>query len=103
MNRAVALIYLCLFPIAAFSGQQTNLLTMTPPLPHCGEIESPPFARSGDTGPRVCPPVTTRKYVHHNKGLGFDILDSESEACFVPDQAYRTLDEIIDAAKSAVK
>lgn len=48
MNRpTVLLFHRCLFPIAAFSGQQSNVSTMTPPLPNCGEIESPPIAALG--------------------------------------------------------
>jgi hypothetical protein len=81
----------------ALGGEHTNLLTPTPPLPHCGEIESPPFARSSDAGARKCPPATPRNYKPRHKGLGFDILDSESEACFVPDQEYQLLDQLIDA------
>jgi len=87
---------------SAIGGQQTNLLTLTPPLPHCGEIESPPFADSADAGARVCPPKSTRNYSRHHKGLGFNILDSESEACFVPDQEYQLLDQLIDTVEQQV-
>jgi hypothetical protein len=42
------------------------------------------------------------KIFAHHKGLGFDILDSESEACFVPDQEYQLLDQLIDAVEQQV-
>jgi hypothetical protein len=87
---------------SALCGPQTNLLTPTPPLPHCGEIESPPFANPHDAGARVCPPPSARNYTPHHKGLGFDILDSESEACFVPDQEYQLLDQLIDGIAQTV-
>lgn len=94
---------LCCFPLAGITGQRTNLMTPAPPLAHCGEIESPPFANSTDAGSRICPTAIAREYSHHNKGIGFEILDSESQACFVPDQAYRVLDEIVDSVRGSVK
>lgn len=37
-----------------------------------------------------------------HKGLGFEILDSESQACFMPDQAHQVLDDLIDTVRSRV-
>ncbi|HEY4357367.1 MAG TPA: hypothetical protein VGN16_16570 [Acidobacteriaceae bacterium] len=44
-----------------------------------------------------------RSYQHRHKGLGFEILDSESEACFVPDQEYILLDSLIDQVEAKIK
>jgi hypothetical protein len=46
----------------ALCGQQTNLLTPTPPLPHCGEIEAPPIANPDDAGARVCPSPSAQSF-----------------------------------------
>ena len=46
---------------------------------------------------RPCGAPTKRQYVARHRGIGFEILDSESEACFVPDQEYRLLDDLIDS------
>jgi tetratricopeptide (TPR) repeat protein len=46
---------------------------------------------------RPCGEPTKRQYVAHHRGIGFEILDSESEACFVPDDEYRLLDDLIDS------
>lgn len=64
---------------------------------------APPFARASDAGPRKCGVPAPRSYGPRHKGLGFEILDSESKACFVPDQEYKLLDEIIDAVMKSVK
>jgi hypothetical protein len=44
---------------------------------------------------RPCEAPRPRTYKPKYQGLGYEILDSESEACFVPDQEYRVLDEIV--------
>ncbi len=46
---------------------------------------------------RPCGVPARRQYAARHRGIGFEILDSESEACFVPDQEYRLLDELIDS------
>jgi hypothetical protein len=46
---------------------------------------------------RPCGARAEREYVARHHGIGFEILDSESEACFVPDQEYRLLDDLIDS------
>jgi len=46
---------------------------------------------------RSCTVPVRRHYVARHRGIGFEILDSESEACFVPDQEYRLLDDLIDS------
>lgn len=68
-------------------------------LAYCGAINSPPFARPSDAGRRMCAAPRTRNYKPRHHGIGFEILDLESEACFVPDEAYKLLDEVIDAVK----
>jgi len=88
---------------SALCGQQTNLLAPAPPLPLCGEIESPPFANPHDAGARVCPPASARNYTPHHKGLGYEILASKSEACFVPYQDYELLDQLIDSVTQTVQ
>lgn len=44
-----------------------------------------------------------RKYKPKHHGLGFEILDSESQACSVPDQEYELLDKIVDAVVNRIK
>ena len=71
-------------------------------LPVCGSQNLPPFARTSDSGRRQCGTAVSRKYTHKHQGFGFKALDLESDACFVPDEAYRSLDEIIDEVKARV-
>jgi tetratricopeptide (TPR) repeat protein len=71
--------------------------------PNCGDMYAPPFAAARDAGSRKCDANLRRNYVPRHKGLGFEILDSESRACFVPDQEYQLLDEIIDSVSAGVK
>jgi tetratricopeptide (TPR) repeat protein len=52
---------------------------------------------------RPCDAPTKREYVARHRGIGFEILDSESEACFVPDQEYRLLDDLIDSVLTRTK
>lgn len=72
-------------------------------LAYCGDLYAPPFADRRDTMPRKCGVAVKRKYTPRYKGIGFEILDSESEACFVPDQEYKLLDEVIDTVVKSVK
>ncbi|MGJ4997709.1 hypothetical protein ACQR0Z_25010 [Bradyrhizobium sp. HKCCYLS3077] len=63
-------------------------------IPVCGTMYAPPF---GSPAPRrACETPIPRTYKPTHRGLGYDILDLESEACFVPDSSYRLLDEILD-------
>jgi tetratricopeptide (TPR) repeat protein len=66
-------------------------------LGECGQLYAPPFAYPTDDKRRPCGSASQRSYTPRHRGLGFEILDIESEACFVPDDAYRLLDELIDA------
>ena len=52
---------------------------------------------------RSCSMPVKREYSPHHKGIGFEILDSESEACFVPDDEYRLLDSLIDSVLAKVQ
>ena len=79
------------------SSEQVGVLQTRLPLSQCGDMYAPPFAQASDAGPRKCGLPVLRSYRPQHKGLGFEILDSESKACFVPDQEYRLLDEVIDA------
>jgi len=94
--------------IALFStqGLARELVILDPPaavLPVCGSQNAPPFAPSADASHRPCGPREARQYTPHNRGVGFKILDLESEACFVPDGAYRLLDAIVDEARRRVR
>jgi tetratricopeptide (TPR) repeat protein len=62
--------------------------------PECGKVYTPPFGEKAP--PRTCPERVARSYSAKYKGLGYDILNQETEACFVPDSSYKLLDEIID-------
>ena len=85
----VAVCAICL-PQAALAGLKERSL------PDCGSIYAEPFASAADAGRRTCLPSGSRNYSPKHKGLGFQILDLESEASFVPDDAYRLLDSVID-------
>jgi hypothetical protein len=79
--------------IAPASGQQ-------PAIPQSGASNSRSFVPEADATNRPCLGDGERHYVPRHKGIGFEILDSESQACFVPDQEYRLLDELIDTVLS---
>jgi tetratricopeptide (TPR) repeat protein len=86
----------------AFSRDIRILDPQRSSLPVCGSQNSPPFARPGDSGRRECGRAALRNYTPRYPGIGFRILDLESEACFVPDEAYRLLDQIVDDVKARV-
>ena len=65
-------------------------------LASCGYLYAPPFAYPIEKTRRNCGSASPRSYTPRHRGLGFEILDIESEACFVPDSAYRLLDELIE-------
>lgn len=66
-------------------------------LPYCGSQYAPPHANPTDgRKTRPCGPPKTRSYQAKHKGIGFKALELETESCFVPDEAYRLLDDIID-------
>ncbi len=60
----------------------------------CGTGYAPPFAASAPR--RDCPEAIPRHYQPRYKGIGYEILDIESNACFVPDSAYALLDDIVE-------
>jgi tetratricopeptide (TPR) repeat protein len=66
-------------------------------LPFCGTQYAPPFGDRSDATERPCA-GGAHVYAARHRGLGYQVLDLESEACFVPDAAYRLLDEIVDEA-----
>lgn len=64
----------------------------------CGDKNTDPTALywdPKDRGPRQCGPSLARNYTPKFKGLGFEVLNFESEACFVPDQSFQLLDTIV--------
>src|SRR5829696_2850217 len=92
--RAVLVVtFLALAPQAAMSATAWIKQTSRPAISYCGYVYAPPFGRS-------CPPAEARAYTPRHRGIGFDILDLESEACFVPDESYRLLDDVIDEVAS---
>jgi hypothetical protein len=66
-------------------------------IPICGDAYASPFAPMSDAGRRPCPVPTARNYTPIHRGIGFDILALESEACFVPDESLRLLDDVVAA------
>jgi tetratricopeptide (TPR) repeat protein len=99
-RRLVFLLLLMRLPIALSADERVRVDVS--PLAHCGELNAQPFGDPKDVFPRKCD-SGERKYNPRYHGIGFEILDSESQACFVPDQEYQTLDEIIDAVVQRVK
>jgi tetratricopeptide (TPR) repeat protein len=76
---------------------------LAPQVPaHCGTQYAPPFAMRSDAGPRVCAKPVPRNYTPKHHGIGFDVLNQESEACFVPDESYRLLDQIVDQVSTRI-
>lgn len=61
----------------------------------CGE---PAPGDPSSVCPRRCGDPEQRRYAARHRGLGYEVLALESEACFVPDEALRELDEIVDSA-----
>ncbi|MDQ3281305.1 MAG: hypothetical protein M3Q69_07815 [Acidobacteriota bacterium] len=43
-----------------------------------------------------------RTYQRRHSGIAYDILDAESEACFVPDDQFALLDKIVDDTTKAI-
>lgn len=67
-------------------------------LPDCGEMaDALPRAAQSWAGRRPCPPRVTRTYAPKHAGLAYEVLKAEDEVCFVPDEAFRELDSLIDA------
>ena len=79
----------------------TNIEEALPLTGYCGSMYAPPLAEPEDgKKQRVCEPGTKRTYAPKHKGIGFEALDLESKVCFVPDEAYRVLDTIIETVKT---
>lgn len=99
-------IFLC--SVASVSASSSSVSAksakpLNPPLPEptlvCGAKNVPPTAYAWseeDRKPPRCESPKVRGYVPKFKGLAYDILNFESEACFVPDETYRILDEIVE-------
>lgn len=85
-----------------YASDQPKLESIEAPLAHCGEIYAPPFGSPLDAWTRECDNHGVRAYIHRHNGLGFEILDSESEACFVPDEEYKLLDSLIDQVQAKI-
>jgi tetratricopeptide (TPR) repeat protein len=101
---------LSLIPFLAFlvacprvsGADEPKLTSNKAPLAHCGELYAPPFENASDAWQRQCLQHQQRHYIHHHHGIGFEILDAESEACFVPDEEYQLLDNLIDEVEVQV-
>ena len=93
----MARVLLILFLLTAAAPPQAGAAPADPPPhPYCGSIEAPPFSDLTEVKRRPCAP-RSRSYKPKHHGIGFEALDLESEACFVPDKSYRLLDDVIDA------
>jgi hypothetical protein len=88
-------------PARAGLALSEQIMAPTGPFPDCGQQYAPPFF---DLTPkaRTCQPNGVRNYKPHNRGTGFEVLDLESEACFVPDESYRLLDDVVDDSVNRV-
>ena len=69
------------------------------PEPQRTEIKVPALGMETN---RPCDKPIKRQYTVRHQGIGFEILDSESEACFVPDQEYRLLDDLLDTVLNRI-
>jgi tetratricopeptide (TPR) repeat protein len=85
-----------------FGADEPKLTSNKAPLTHCGASYAPPFENASDAWQRQCLDHQQRHYIHHHHGIGFEILDAESEACFVPDEEYQLLDNLIDEVEVQV-
>lgn len=92
--------YFLLFALAASSANAAPIIKH---ISTCGTVYAPPYANPKDSGPRKCADVSQRKYMPLNSGIGFDILNLESAACFVPDTSYELLDSIVLEARARIK
>ena len=88
--------FLVCFPAIAFAALTNKGLSA------CGTINAAPYGDPADARPRPCQ-TGTRHYHPRNTGIGFRILDIESEACFVPDSSYALLDSVIDETLAAIQ
>jgi tetratricopeptide (TPR) repeat protein len=95
----LAIAHLALSAPSARAADLTILNPRPPVLPICGSHNSVPLVSANERRHRSCGPRAARNYTPRNRGIGFKILDLESEACFVPDEAYRLLDEIVDEVR----
>src|SRR5271166_5362137 len=103
MTRICALAAVLAYTALLSHATDRRVQAVQPPPPHCGEIYAPPFGDKSDAWPRECLEHGHRSYVHKHQGLGFELLDSESEACFVPDAEYQLLDSLIDQVEKQVQ
>jgi hypothetical protein len=103
MIQTRALVTIFVFAPLLSHADDRRAQVVQPPMPHCGEIYAPPFEDKSDAWPRPCLDRGQRSYVHKHQGLGFELLDSESEACFVPDAEYQLLDSLIDQVEKEIQ
>lgn len=105
MRIAYTLSALCLIACSCQLANGATHVTALPPastlpLQLCGEMpDAPPrVPNAWEVPPRQCPAPVPRSYVSRYQGLGYEVLNLESEACFVPDDSFRLLDSLIDQA-----
>jgi tetratricopeptide (TPR) repeat protein len=96
LTLAAIFICLCVSQRPAFSREFLQLR-------HCGSVNALPIANRIDVQTRRCEAPVERTYTPRYRGIGYEILDSESQACFVPDQEYKLLDEIVGTVLKRVK
>lgn len=95
MALRFCLVVILLAICVALQPTDKTVLAVGGPPAFCGTESAPPLADPRDSGRRKCGPEVKHTYRPKYKGIGFEILDSESKACFVPDQQYKLLDEIV--------
>jgi hypothetical protein len=93
-----------LFSIVYASAAQAAPVSATNrALSDCGSMYVPPFGDAGDVRARPCDAAGVRHYQPRHHGTAFEVLDLESQACFVPDEAYQLLDTIFDTIDARVR
>jgi tetratricopeptide (TPR) repeat protein len=102
-STSVACVSILSQPVLAGPALLEQLPAVTNPMPDCGQQYAPPLYPWGLTPKaRICEKNGVRNYIPHNRGIGFEALDLESKACFVPDESYRLLDDIVDDSVARV-
>jgi hypothetical protein len=96
-------IYLSLNVLPLWASDRRVQSAPQPPLAHGGEFYSGLGEVQSDSWPQPCVNHGHRSCVHRHQGLGFDILDSESEAFFVPDEEFQLLDSLVDQVEKQVQ
>ena len=100
---AFAFLSILVMSSMSYASEQLRESTQDQIVSYCGRRYADPIARGDYTEQRACAELSERRYKPQHQGIGFEILDSESQACFIPDAEYQLLDEIVDAVDQRVK